>query len=65
MKKSKVIITIKDHGEGQIEFQCQCQNGQSKMLNDMALHISNQLPKAVHSAALSFYNKKDSNNVVH
>ncbi len=65
MKKSQVIITIKDHGEGKIEFQCQCQNGQSKMLNDLAIHISNNLPEAVHSAAVSFYNKKDSNNDVH
>lgn len=63
MKKSKVIITIKDHGEGQMEFQCQCQNGQSEMLNALTLHISEQLPQAVHAAALSFYNQKDSNNV--
>ncbi len=65
MKKSKVIITIKDHGEGQIEVQCQCQNGKSKMLNDMALHVSNQLPKEVHSAVMSFLQNKESNNVTH
>jgi len=65
MTNSKVIITIKDHGNGKIEFQCQCQNGHSKALNDLALHIADELPKAVHQAAIGFYNKKGSNNATH
>lgn len=65
MKKSKVLITIKEHEKGKIELACQCINGKSAELNEMANHIANQLPPSVQNAIMSFYNKKDSNNVVH
>lgn len=65
MKKSKVIITIEDHGNGKLEFRCRCQNGHSKPLNDLALHIADELPKAVHSAAIGFYRKKGAKNAIH
>lgn len=65
MKKSKVIITMTDSGNGKVEFKCQCQNGKSQMLNDLALHVSDKLPQAVYSAAMSFLQNKESNNAVH
>ena len=65
MKKATVTITIKDNGNGKIEFQCQCQNGQSQVINELAVHIANELPIHVHQSAIGFYNKKGSNNAVH
>lgn len=65
MKKSKVIITIKDHGAGKIELACQCINGKSTELNEMANHIANKLPPSVQEAIMSFYNKEESKNVCH
>lgn len=65
MKTAKVIITIKDAGNGKLEFQCQCQSGQSSTLNDLAQYIAEALPRSVHLAALGFYKTKGSKNAIH
>ncbi|MGL0958504.1 hypothetical protein ACSTD9_03420 [Vibrio vulnificus] len=65
MKKAKIIITVKDKGDGKIEFQCQCQNGHSQMLNELVNHIANELPKTVHEQALIFYKSMEPKNAIH
>jgi len=65
MKKAKIIITIKDKGDGKIEFHCQCQSGHSQTLNALANHVANELPKTVHEQALIFYKNMEPKNAIH
>ncbi|EGQ9150174.1 hypothetical protein IB292_03490 [Vibrio parahaemolyticus] len=65
MKKAKIIITVKDKGNGKIEFQCQCQNGHSQILNELVNHVANELPKTVHEQALIFYKNMEQKHAIH
>lgn len=61
--KAKVIITIKEHANGQFEFACTSTKGKSELLNGLANHVATQLPRAVAMAAKDFLEpKKDLNN---
>ncbi|PSU49458.1 hypothetical protein C9J12_08185 [Photobacterium frigidiphilum] len=61
--KAKVIITIKEHANGQFEFACSEIQGKSELLNGLAHHVALHLPRTVAAAARDFLEpKKDSNN---
>ena len=57
MNKSKIIISIEEKEEGQLELACHCPSGSSENITALANHIAEALPQTIAHAVKTFYTK--------